>query len=212
MTRSLIMSDLMPLPLVARRQPLAAAADADATASGDSAGELLRRYGAGDDAAFAELVRQYQDAAHAAAWRVLGDAHQANDVVQEAFLRVIEHRDRYTPERPFRPWLLAIVRNLSIDHLRRRRWHGEVEQLAGATAPPVVNDDADLRYRVALVLDDLPEKYRTLLSLRELDGVPAEELATRFNLDYNTTRWRLHQARKLFRSAWCERFGEDAHV
>ena len=172
---------------------------------GERAALQLRRHAAGDQGAFAELVADHHGASFATAARILGDAELAGDVVQEAFLRVLRHGERFDESRPFRPWLLQIVRNLAIDALRRRRHHQDVDRLGDLAAPPVGADRAELRACVATVLHDLPEKYRVLIILRELEGVAAEAIAEQIGVDYGTTRWRLPEARRLFRDAWIRR-------
>ena len=176
------------------------------------AAQQLARFAGGDETAFEELVAEYQQTAFTAAWRVVGDAEQAHDVVQEAFLRIVRHHDRYDAGRPFRSWLLRIVRNLAIDALRRRRRFDHPDRLDHVAAPVASNalglEGAELRERVAVVLDELPEKYRDIIVMREMEGLPAETIAEQTGIDYSTTRWRLHQARRLFREAWITRFGE----
>ncbi|GDY11704.1 DNA-directed RNA polymerase sigma-70 factor [Planctomycetota bacterium] len=176
----------------------------------DPAGERLRRFQAGDHQAFAELVAEHQALALAVANRITADRDAAADVVQEAFLRLVRHAGDYRPDRPFRPWFLHIVRNLAIDCLRRRRPLAAVEHLAEATAPVVADatERSELRVRVAAILSELPDKYRTILIMRELEGIPAEDIAEQIGVDYGTTRWRLHQARRLFRDRWIARHGD----
>jgi len=177
------------------------------------AAALLDRFAHGDEAAFTELVAEYQPVALMVAARVVGSRNDVvEDVVQEAFMRVLRHQGRFDPARPFRAWLLAIVRNLAIDALRRRRPQAgpeaaaQLEDQGGAAGHAL--DGAELRQRVAEILSGLPEKYRDLLVMREMEGRPAETIAQELGLDYGTTRWRLHQARTLFRAAWTKRFGE----
>lgn len=172
---------------------------------------LIRRYAAGDQQAFDELVREHQQAVYLAAWRIVGDGETAHDVTQEAFLRVMRHHTQYDPARAFRTWLLSIVRNLAIDALRRRRRFEHPGQLQNLSSPLVAApmEGVELRERVAAVLADVPEKYRDILVMREMEGIPAEDIATQIGVDYGTTRWRLHQARRLFREAWIARFGEE---
>jgi len=175
--------------------------------------ELVARFARGDDEAFAELVAAHQDIAFAYARRLLGDGEQARDVIQEAFLRILRHHRAYDAARPFRAWLLHIVRNLAIDALRRRRPQAgadALDQLAAQPLGPTPGERNDLREHVAAVLAELPAKYRELIVMREMDGMGAEEIANIIGVDYGTTRWRLHKARELFRSAWRARFGEDA--
>ncbi len=183
------------------------------TTASDAAGAQLARFAAGDEQAFSELVGDHQQAAYVTAWRVLGDGEAAHDCVQEAFLRILRHHADYRPGQPFRPWLLHIVRNLAIDALRRRRRFAHPDSLHALASPatPSALEGMELRVRVAEVLDELPAKYRDIIVMREMEGVPAEEIAVLIGVDYSTTRWRLHQARRLFREAWLARFGaEDA--
>lgn len=192
------MSDAVPIPT----------RDVDGI-PGERAAAQLRRHAAGDRGAFAELVADHQGAAFATAVRIVVDADLAGDVVQEAFLRVLRHGDRYDAKRPFRPWLMQIVRNLAIDSLRRRRHHHDVAHIGERAAPDAASDQGELRACVATVLGDLPEKYRLLIVMRELEGVAVETIAEQIAVDYGTTRWRLHEARRLFRAAWIRRYGED---
>lgn len=176
-------------------------------------GDLLGRFTSGDERAFEALVGQHQDAAFSFARRLLGDVELARDAVQEAFLRAWRHARAFDGRRPFRAWLFSIVRNLAIDHLRRKRPQaGEdlLAQLPAAPAGPTPGEQDELRVRVATVLNELPGKYRELIVMREMDGMPAEEIAEIIGVDYGTTRWRLHKARELFRTAWKARFGEEA--
>ena len=200
---------------LAPAMPQAAAA---ALAQGDGAGEAnraarqLERFAHGDRQAFDELVAEHQQAAYIAAWRIVGDGEAAHDVVQEAFVRVLRHHHRYDASKPFRSWLLSIVRNLAIDSLRRRRRFDHPETLSQLPAPAstATMEVHELRERVALVLAELPEKYRSIIVMREMEGVAAEDIARTIGVDYSTTRWRLHQARLLFRQAWVARFGKEA--
>ncbi len=173
----------------------------------DPAVEHLRRWRQGDDQAFAALVREHQEAVFACAWRILNDRDAAADAVQEAFLRVVRHADRYDG-RPFRPWVMEITRNLAIDALRARRCAADVSQLP-LTAPEIKHIDHDLRANVAEILATLPDKYRIPLIMRELEGMAAEAVAAALGVGYDLTRWRLHEARRRFRVAWLARFGEE---
>lgn len=184
-----------------------------ATTSPDRARDLLRRWAAGDEEAFACLVRDHQDGAYRYARRMCGDHELARDLVQEAFVRVVRHHDRLNANQSFAAWLLHIVRNLTIDALRRRRTRSQVpyeDHLRDTAASPVGNalEASELRRRIAHVLSELPEKYREILVMREMDGMAAEDIAVIIGVDYGTTRWRLHKARNLFRSAWLARFGD----
>lgn len=183
---------------------------------------LLLRFANGDDAAFSELVQRYQQLAYVVACRITLRDDLGLDVVQEAFLRCLRHRTRFDTGKAFKPWLLQIVRHLSIDALRVQRRidagtsaSAALERAATTDDPSAGTQRQELRSRVASVLASLPEKYRDILIMREMEDLPAEEIAKQINVDYGTTRWRLHEARRLFRAAWTTRFGagpvEAAH-
>jgi RNA polymerase sigma-70 factor (ECF subfamily) len=177
----------------------------------NNAAVLLTRFAHGDRRAFDELVTEFQQIAYTAAWRILCDAEAAHDVVQEAFMRVLRHYTRYDHSKSFRTWLLSIVRNLSIDSLRRRHRFEHPDRLDSVSAAPqgARMEAQELRERVAMVLDDIPDKYRSIIVMREMEAMPAEDIARAIDVDYSTTRWRLHQARQLFRQAWIARFGKE---
>src|SRR5512134_1033169 len=83
--------------------------------------ELVALVMTGDQDAFAELVEEYQRAVYNLAYRMLGEAREAEDAAQEAFLRAYQHIDRYDADRPFKTWLLSIASNYCIDRIRKRR-------------------------------------------------------------------------------------------
>ena len=167
---------------------------------------LGARFALGDEDAFADLVRRHQQLAWNVAWRVTGREDLAADVVQEAFLRCLRHRSRFRAGQPFKPWLLTIVRHLGIDALRLGR------RLEAPGDDPTITPDptgelqaGELRAQVAEVLALLPDKYREILIMREMEGQAAEDIAVAIGVDYGTTRWRLHEARRRFRLAWLQR-------
>ncbi len=175
---------------------------------------MLQKYAEGDESALDELVSLYQEPAYWVARHVVHDDDIARDIVQDGFIRVLRKPELYNPQRPFKAWFLQIVRNLSIDYLRKKRPNA-VQVLAesavgddeGTTVGPLAQQE--LRDKIQFVMSLVPEKYRELLILRDVEGHGAEEIATMTDVDYGTTRWRIHNARKLFRKAWIEHYGED---
>src|ERR1044071_6952458 len=83
--------------------------------------DLISQARQGDQDAFRQLVERYQGAVHNLAYRMLGDADEADDAAQEIFVRIYRQLGRYDPERKFSTWTLAIATNYCIDQLRRRR-------------------------------------------------------------------------------------------
>lgn len=181
--------------------------------SGSLAFGLLQRWAKGDEAAFASLVHEHQDISYRYARRICGDQDLARDIVQEAFMRVMRHHERFSADQSFRAWLLHIIRNLAIDALRRQKTRSAVPyedhlRLCSRLEPSERMERNETSRRIAETLLEIPEKYREILVMREMDGVAAEEIAAIIGVDYGTTRWRLHKARNLFRSAWVRRYGE----
>ena len=169
------------------------------------------------EAPFRELVARYEERAY---WIAKGIVHQpedARDVAQEAFVRVFRSLDKFDPSLKFYTWFYQIVVNLAIDHLRRTKKRPKVSldelgdtggEIAGPSVQPgeaVERDEA--KSRVARVLLELPDKYRSIIVLRDLEGFDGKEVATIAGATHATVRWRLHKARQMFRAAWERIYG-----
>jgi len=178
---------------------------------------LVARYRAGDESACETLVRRYTPRCARLAGRFLADADEVADVVQDALASAFTHLDGYDASRPFWPWLARMVVNGSIDRLRSARVRlqrpsGTLDVRAADSRRPMTTsrrcrpDETaaaeEERQRVRQVLAALPERYRTLLVLREMEGMSAEEIARILRRPAATIRWRLFRARRLFRDAW----------
>lgn len=175
--------------------------------------ELVARSLAGEDDCFRVLVERYQERAY---WIAHGKVHNPDDaleIAQEAFVRVHRALHRFDPSMRFYTWFYQIVTNLSIDALRRRQKRASVslDDVAEATAdsaqPTQELEHSELAVRVYAVLDQLPEKYAEVLRMRDIEGHDAKEISDLTGVTHATVRWRLHQARKLFREIWEEKFG-----
>ena len=176
-----------------------------------SDGDLIRASQAGDEDAFARLVARYQDKAFWVAYNLVGNVEDARDIGQEAFVRVYRALDRFDFNMSFYTWLYRIVTNLSIDRLRKTRKHtvvglNELEELlkdtAGDNHPSFRMEREELKASVRSVLHTLPEKYRTVLVLRDIEGLSCKEISSITGTSHATVRWRLHTARKLFKEKW----------
>jgi RNA polymerase sigma-70 factor (ECF subfamily) len=169
---------------------------------------LLRRAQAGDPDAFGEVVNLHWKRAFWTAYDVLYDHDRAQDVAQEAFVKVHKALQSYDLGRDFASWLYRIVLNLAIDHKRRMERDrtvptDKVEELVDARRAVAEDDDrAATIERVEQVLQGLPEEYRIPLTMKDIDGLSVEEVARILDLSYSTVRWRLHRARSLFRERW----------
>jgi RNA polymerase sigma-70 factor (ECF subfamily) len=172
----------------------------------------------GRDAAFQELVERYQTRAFWIAKGMVGNAEDARDVAQDAFIRVFKSVERFDPKLKFYTWFYQIVVNLSIDHLRRSKKrtrlsiedlgeNGEGQIEGRSDAPNAAIERDELAGRVQRVLEELPEKYRAVIVLRDLEGFDGKEVAGIEDATHATVRWRLHKARQMFREAWERIYG-----
>lgn len=161
---------------------------------------LVRRARRGDHAAFAALYQRHARAVHALAWRLSGDATLAEDLVQEAFLRMLRFIGGIRPELPVRPWLKRVVGNLAIDHLRRV-WREQALPEDGElvlTADPGI-DDIEQSSKVAELLRRLPPLARTLVWLHLVEGWSHGELAARFRRSESWSKSIVSRALALLR-------------
>jgi len=169
---------------------------------------LLRRCQEGDEEAFRELVERYQRRTYWIAYHMLGNYETAREISQEAFVRVFRNVARFDIRKNFYTWLYQIVVNLSIDRMRKLSHAKTVglEGLGGVAdplpAPAVTGEKTELRRRVHGALDRLPPKYKAVLSLRDIQGFSCQEIAEIVGCTNATVRWRLHRARRLFRTLW----------
>jgi len=174
---------------------------------------LVRKARAGDDGAFQALVVRYQRKVYAVALGIVRDTDTAWDVAQEAFVRAHGHLAGLEGEEAFVKWLFRITSHLAIDAVRRERksLKDAVEDVSeadlqgggeGILSTPLGLDPSDnllrreLATRMTEALGQLPEIHRTILVLRELEGLSYEELSERLGIQKGTVMSRLFHARK----------------
>jgi RNA polymerase sigma-70 factor (ECF subfamily) len=175
--------------------------------------ELVRRAQRGEEAAFALLVRRHEQRAWRVARNLVPSDEDAQDLAQEAFVRVFKNLASFDFQYPFTTWLYRIVTNLAIDHLRRRRPASSTAALdeeegdwdlvdERAPAPSERLESGEVALEVRAVLDSLAPHFQSVLVLRELEGLPCTEIARIVGATHVTVRWRLHRGRKLFQEEW----------
>lgn len=162
---------------------------------------VIERAVAGDERAFAELVARYQTAVFNLAYRMLGDAGEAEDAAQEVFLRIYRRLATYDAEHRFSTWVLSIASHYCIDLLRRKRpWLVPLENISnwmrartrGPEASALAVEQQDT---MRTLLAKLPEHYRLVLLLRYWHDLGYEEIAQVVGLPVSTIKARLHRAR-----------------
>jgi RNA polymerase sigma-70 factor (ECF subfamily) len=166
--------------------------------------ELVRASAAGDQDAFAQLVERYRRLVLHVAFRSMGDMSLAEDVSQEAFIKVYRGLPKYRHEKPFVHWLRRVVGNAVMDELRRRR---PVVSLDGMEQPPAgdeedpqeVTDQHGVQQAVRAAIAALPPRYRDIISLQVFQELTYEEIARTLNLPLGTVMWRLNMAKRLLR-------------
>jgi len=166
----------------------------------------IARAKAGDDAAYVWLMDLYRDRAVRLAAHILRRPDDAEDIVQEAFVKAFRSIKKFREDGRFYTWLYNIVVRCCVDRTRRSWWKSEtaelnqdvVESVAGA---PLAHE-ADTRMMVEGLLDQLTPPIRAALVLRELEGLDYEEIAQVLKIPVGTVRSRLSAARGRFRSLW----------
>jgi RNA polymerase sigma-70 factor (ECF subfamily) len=157
------------------------------------------------EAAVETLVNQYASALYRVAYSVLRNAADAEDAVQEAFLRVLRHRDSLEEVRDRRVWLIRIVWNIVLDRKRRAKTRPEtddVEELArvlpsaGLTAEQLAAA-AQHHAKVLACVDKLPAKERQVLTLSAFEELSSVEIASVLGITESSVRSRLFRARNL---------------
>ncbi len=170
---------------------------------------LIEAARAGHPGAFGELVRRYQGRLYPTLLRLVGSAEDAEDLLQEAFLRAYRKLGRFKGQSSFYTWLYALAVNLALSHRRRRKRPTRFSELCaenlGAIEPtdrPDRSDptlpisQAEIQQQVQLALNDLSEEHRAVVVLKEYDGLRYEEIATILKIPVGTVRSRLHRARR----------------
>ena len=176
---------------------------------------------AGDQSAFGRLVIAYQTPVYNLAYRMLGNAAEAEEAAQETFLRAYTHLRSYDPQRPFRSWLLSIASHYCIDRLRRRRitWLPLEDEIAapdgstessdrvtevwltgGSPNPEAVVAQREREEHVQQLLAALSPTDRAAITLRYWYDYSYQEIAETLDLTVSAVKSRLHRARRAL--AW----------
>ena len=166
---------------------------------------LVERVRRGDAAAFDTLVTRYMRRAFSVAYRVMGQKEDAEDLVQEAFLAVLQRIGTFEAGRPFAPWFFRILVNRGLNARKSRslRTVDEIPESAASRGPSPERaaEQTELRERLAKAMEALPERQRVIVQLFELEGFGGPEIAEILEISDGTVRWHLHEARKTLRRA-----------
>jgi RNA polymerase sigma-70 factor (ECF subfamily) len=172
---------------------------------------LMLRYRDGDVAAFESLYRRHKDAVYRYLLRLSQDEQVAEDVVQDAWSKIIRARNRYRPTARFSTYLFRVAHNCFIDYVRRNRRHAHGEELdaestpAPGDAPETETERLLARERLEVALQQLPEEQRDVFLLREEGGLSLDEIALVTDTNRETAKSRLRYAVGKLRVAIADR-------
>jgi len=200
----------------AEREAIARAGREEAArdAPGPSDEALAARAQRGDRAAFERLVERHGPRVFGLALRTLGRPFDADDTVQEVFLKAYRLLHRYDPERPFAGWLYRLAANLVLSRARRigarRRCERALDGAAEAAVAPFDPVDGPLRRRelgarIDAAVLDLPPRYRVAFNMKYVLGLPAADVARHFGVGIATAKTWLFWACETLR----RRFGDE---
>jgi len=182
----------------------------------------------GDPAAVERLVGRYQDRVYRLALRIVGHRQDAEEVVQQTFLSLVEHLADFRGQSSFETWLLRIATNHGLSVLRRRAsrpavpWtdhrdgddarHVPLSELVARwrETPEEIAARAELRQLLSDTLDQLDPKYSLVFVLRDLEGLSTRETAEALGVRPGTIKVRLLRARRMLRRRLAQQFGDEA--
>ena len=179
---------------------------------------LVERIQGGDRDAFKELVERYQRKVYSICYGMLKDSETSLDVSQEVFIKVFRYIEKFNQKSSFYTWLYRITVNMCIDHIRKHSKNKSVEYDDRLSHEDVVGEEhimpsqlgihpdkvygrKELREKMAQAMETLSEKHRTILILREVEGLSYEEMADVLNISKGTVMSRLFHARRYFQEA-----------
>ena len=178
----------------------------------ESERELVERAQSGDTGAYDALVSQYLKRVISIACGIVRNAHDAEDLAQEAFVKAYQSIGRFRSDEPFGPWIYRIVTNLSLDVLKHRKRirHEEISE----AEPAGRRDNAELRAetneiarRIDEALEELPDMQRIVARLHLVEQFEHQEIAAMIGLSEGTVRSHLSLGRKKLREKLADLYG-----
>jgi RNA polymerase sigma-70 factor (ECF subfamily) len=178
----------------------------------------------GDRAAFRYVMQRFGQHLYRIARGVVNDDAEAEDVVQEAFMRAYHQFGTFRGDAPLRTWLISILLNEARSRLRKRHlmvgleqitpstvdpyWDGRSRPGSGGADPASLAARAQIRRLLKRAIEKLPDSYRMVFVLREIEECSVEETAARLTIKPQTVKTRLHRARRLLRKSLGKTLGD----
>ena len=179
--------------------PSTEAAASDASAMDSAERIMVTAALAGDAEAFETVIRTYSRRVYVVAYAILQDTSEAEDIVQETFLKAHHQRGKLREAGKFPAWLLTVTRNAARDRLRRRRPQAGAETFdtlvdPSAATPGSALEKQEHQAHLRRALATLPEEHRTALTLRYLEGLDYRAIETEMGLSNGALRGILGRA------------------
>jgi len=175
--------------------------------------DLMRRVQEGEMVSYNTLVNRYKDRLFNVLYRMLSSEDEANDLLQETFLRVWQHKMSYDFRFAFSTWIYTIALNLARNELRRRKKIKflDIFDFADKLAAKEEKKDtsANLKTLLESEMKRLPEKYKTAFLLRDVDNLSYEEIAQVLGVPLGTVKSRVNRARAILRTRLKPRLEES---
>lgn len=167
----------------------------------------------GNQEAFEEIVTLFQQRLYQVCYRMLGNAQEAEDIAQEAFVRAYVNIHTYDQKRKFSTWLYRIATNLCIDRIRKKKPDYYLDATVPGTdglnmysqiaatgdLPEEEIERMETQDRVQYEISKLPDKYRTVIILRYMEELPLQEISDILELPLGTVKTRVHRGREALR-------------
>lgn len=187
---------------------------------------ILRRAQTGEFVAFEQIVSRFQGRVYGVAYRILGQAQDAEDVVQQTFLSLIENIESFRGESSVATWILRIATNFALKILRRKRgtstvlFEGDDDTYSTVPHPEYIAEwrdepeslaeRAELRQLLDQAIAELDDKYRVVFVLRDIENLSTEETADALGLSVSNVKVRLLRARMQLRERLTRVLGDEA--
>ena len=164
--------------------------------------ELINKFKAGQMEGFEMLVRKYHNRVINIANSITGNASDAEDIAQEAFLKVYHNLSGFRNQAKFSSWLYRITLNTAYDHLRgNRRKNSSLDQIDYShIADNKTSKDALAKETLRKALDKIPFDFRTALILKEIEGLSYEEISQALKIRLGTVESRIFRARAMLKN------------
>lgn len=165
--------------------------------------KLMKSIQNGDMVAFNEMVDRYKDRLMNVISRMLSSTEEAEDIVQETFVRVYQHRQSFNFQHCFSTWIYTIALNLARNELRKRKKFKflDITEMQGSESEFAVEMKLPSRLpdEIKAAIEGLPEKYKMAFMLRDIQEMPYDEVAKVLSVPLGTVKSRVNRARMMLR-------------